>query len=261
MKEVRIHIKKIFFGKQHKVNIPTAWNEVSTSQFIALAKMIFGISSAEEFFSSYLNVDKKIISRLSSFELFMLEKEITYINALGKGLNRFVLDKIPGTRFVAPGVNLEGVSLQQFMTADTFFSQFLMTDDLSFLDLLVASLYMRNNETFVSADKSQNVVDLKKNAALISLSAVSCRYAVLLNYIMIKEWLSVTYPHMFPKNEDEVSKKEIKVKAKLPNWLELFDSFVGDNIPAMQSYQSMPAMDAFRIINRRIKEGKKHGRN
>ena len=168
---------------------------------------------------------------------------------------------IPGSKFVSPGVNLEGVSLQQFMTADTFFSQFLMTENLNFLDLLVASLYMRNNETFVSTDKSQKVVDLKKNAILISQSAVNIRYAVLLNYIMIKEWLSVIYPHMFPKNEDEISKNEVKVKAKLPNWLELFDSFVGDNIPDMQSYQAMPAMDAFRIINRRIKEGKKHARN
>lgn len=42
-------------------------------------------------------------------------------------------------------------------------------------------------------------------------------------------------------------------KPKASDWLGLFDSFVGDNIPFMKDYQRMACMDAFRIIDAKVK--------
>lgn len=48
-----------------------------------------------------------------------------------------------------------------------------------------------------------------------------------------------------------------KGKPKAVDWLEIFDGFVGDHVPDMAAYQRMEVMDAFRIINKRIKDSMK----
>lgn len=71
---------------------------------------------------------------------------------------------------------------------------------------------------------------------------------------MIKNWLAKMFPNMFPKSASGEG------NGKAADWLALFDSFVGDNIPYMEHYQRMECMDAFRIINRKIAEQKKNSK-
>ena len=67
--------------------------------------------------------------------------------------------------------------------------------------------------------------------------------------MMLKKWLSTAYPYMFSSNEDKGTTNP-KSQQK---WLDIFDAFVGEQIPETDYYKKMPCMDAFRIINRRLK--------
>ncbi|KAA6324913.1 hypothetical protein EZS27_025814 [termite gut metagenome] len=105
---------------------------------------------------------------------------------------------------------------------------------------------------------------MEKRLFLIRTLDKEIKFALFLNFILIKRWLGTAYPHLFPQAEEEKEsgiKKNKKGKQEKPlkatDWLEIFDPFVGDNIPQMEKYQVMPVMDAFRILNRKIRDAKK----
>ena len=55
---------------------------------------------------------------------------------------------------------------------------------------------------------------------------------------------------MFSSNEENGSSSSKRQQ----KWLDIFDAFVGEQIPDTEFYKNMPCMDAFRIINRRMKD-------
>ena len=80
---------------------------------------------------------------------------------------------------------------------------------------------------------------------------------VFMNWMLIKQWLGNSYPHLFPKSDVEKDAKGETIKPKPVTWLPVFDSFVGDNVADMDAYKKMDCMDAFRLLNTRIKNTKK----
>lgn len=78
-----------------------------------------------------------------------------------------------------------------------------------------------------------------------------------MNWVLVKEWLSSAYPALFPDNKTSTNSRGDKIRNKPVDWLALFDAFVGDNIADMDAYKDLPALDAFRIMNRRIADSKK----
>ena len=86
------------------------------------------------------------------------------------------------------------------------------------------------------------------------------RQAVFLNFILIRRWLSRSYPHLFPPaqaddEEEEESDKQPK-KPRPTDWLAIFDAFMGDDVAFIDRYKRLPALDAFRLMNRRIRQSK-----
>jgi hypothetical protein len=77
---------------------------------------------------------------------------------------------------------------------------------------------------------------------------------VALNMILVRNWLSRQYPHLFPITERT---GDAKKASKGTDWLELFDGLVGDNLTQIKGYQDMMVTDAFRIMNRRIADSYK----
>ncbi|KAA6326010.1 hypothetical protein EZS27_024833 [termite gut metagenome] len=184
----------------------------------------------------------------------------------------FYLQRIPSTRLLAPRERLDGMCFQQFMMVDTYFSRFLITKKEEFLDRMVASLYLKENERFALSFESAPslfkrnpvLLNMEKRLPVIRALSKEIKFALFLNFILIKRWLGAAYPHLFPQAEEEEKESQRKKNKKeqkkqvTTNWLEIFDSFVGDNIPQAEKYQIMPVMDAFRILNRKIRDAKKH---
>ena len=87
------------------------------------------------------------------------------------------------------------------------------------------------------------------------------KYAIFLNYVFVKRWLSKAFPFLFPMDDEwEPEDKQKKPTAPSVNWLDIFDAFVGDDVAVMEKYQAMPVATAFRLLNKRIRDAQKQNK-
>lgn len=133
----------------------------------------------------------------------------------------------------------------QFMFADTMYSLYLKTQNKLHLYSFVAAFFLKTDEQF-------STLDIEKRIEYLTAQRVDTIVfeAVLLNYMMMKKWLTEVYPFMF----SSVEKNGVSSHSHQQNWLDIFDAFVAEQIPDTEYYKKMPCMDAFRIINRRMKD-------
>ena len=72
-----------------------------------------------------------------------------------------------------------------------------------------------------------------------------------------------SYPYLFPPSDDdededdgEADKHKKQPKSRPTDWLAIFDAFMGDDVAFIERYKRMGALDAFRLMNRRIKQSR-----
>ena len=259
MRELRIEYKVAGFWKSKLIQVPEGWKELTPDQFIAAAKVYIDGISETDFLKQFFGLSGKLINRLGHYNKYKMLELVEFVSDARVPFSDFFLPVVPGTDLLAPGPRLSGMCLQQFMTVDTYFSRYVATEQETYLDQMVAALYLRKNERYVLLDKEHDVtlLDIAERLPIIQRVPSVVKMAIFLNYILIKKWLGRTYIHLFPEAEE--SSLSVTNKAGNVKWLDIFDSFVGENIPDMDKYQAMPVMDAFRIMNRKIKEAKKNG--
>jgi hypothetical protein len=241
-------------GLRIKRQCPETFTEVNGRQFLAFAEHLAGITSIDGLFSQFFEIPQWLLRHVGRYSLFVLEQRIEFLCSMSSPIDRFLIVSIPHTSLIAPAARLAGISFMQFMYADKLHADYLITKNEDTLCRFVASLYRRRKVAFKDVDMAQNIRTVKRHSSPALLFAVS------VNYILIKNYLSQVYPFMFPSSAGGGTQVST---SKRPNWMDVFDAFVGDNIPATEYYRDMPCMDAFRIINRRIKDYQKHagGRN
>lgn len=181
---------------------------------------------------------------------YELLPHLRFIEELSDTVVTFIIPsfRVRWHRYVAPASMLSGMSLQQFMSVDNFFNFYTSTQKEEFLHQFLACLYLRPRRAFFG----KNLVDIEGEAAFLSRLDPVTSIAIYVNWILIKNWLSRTFRHLFASGSDIA----IAGKNKGTDWLEVFDSFVGDHVADMESYQRMECMDAFRIMNNKIKDSK-----
>lgn len=241
-------------GKPHVFLVPAKYAEMDEKQFRTAMLLLMHLSERETFWENYAGIPHRFCGSLPEWVMLEMEKMLEFISELNEKLDHFIIEKLPLLGFfrhsslTAPGPMLDGVSLQQFMTADNFFSYYTVTQRESFIDLLCASLYLKENETFIVTNRKERLVPLQEREHWIHKHVpTEVRFGVFVNWIFIKNWLSDAYPHLFRKGKSDG-------KPKACDWLPLFDSFVGDNVPFIKDYQQMHCLDAFRIIDGKIKQ-------
>lgn len=239
MNEIELRIN----GKSRGRNIPESVADLSAEQFITLVKYQHGLITESELLAGLLLLREKDVKDIGYFHRYKLIELLVPVSSLSQPVDRFVINRIPGTDLMCPGVRLKGVSFMQFMFADTQYGHYLNDKREAQLLQFVSSLYLVDGECFDSIDMTERTAYI--SAYLDTITA----QAVLLNYMMIKKWLSASYSYMFSSGEGEGDGG-----LRRQGWLEIFDAFVGENIPDTPYYQGMPCMDAFRIINKRMKE-------
>lgn len=250
MHTLTLEYRRFGFRRKLTRKIPETWNEMTAQQFVAIVSAGTGAISESQFFRNFYGIP--VLTNL--WYLYRLT-----------GLAPSGLKKAKASRFLIPSIgylfapcdNLIGVSLQQFMTADTFFAQAAVQyKDGKFkscdaLCRFIGSLYIGHNETWYieSGDRKHRLVDINKNADIVAKAPDNIKMAVFVNWGMIRNWLSSAYPLLFPSMEDLPKQQQKKQKSQ---WLTVFDNFVGNDVSRMQEYQKMECTDAFRIMNRRI---------
>ena len=260
MKELEIRYRHWGVRKVKRSRIPDNWRELTAKQFTAVADMHICGYNADKMISQLCGLSEKEVNMMDSYQKYVIRGELEWMLSLATPHDSFIIEQLPGTRLLPPGNKLRGCSLQQFMTADTYFQLFtLHPNKEEFLNLFVGALYHRLGEYYnieecdvPSLRRKAAKIDMERNVAEISHIDLNVRFAVYLNFILIREWLSKAYPKLFPKGEEQGTKLH-----RPTDWLAIFDAFIGDDVADMRKYQIMLATDAFRIMERRIKNAQK----
>ena len=250
MRIVELKKKKLFGESSISIDFPENFKELSEKQFIALIALSSCVIDDNSFYQQFLGVPADWLSQLDQFSLWKLMELFITLNASNGSIDTidfFFISRLGS--FKAPEAKLEGMSFQQFMMIDTYCSWYSITKHQNYLNCMIASLYLKENESYFP-EGDEKLLDLDSNMEDISQTPIATRKAILANWLLIRNWLSKTFPHLFPKGEGESG------TGKPAQWLDLFDAFVGDNIHHMDSYKKLPCMDAFRILNRKIKNAK-----
>lgn len=255
MREIKLQYKRWFRTRTLRYTIPADYSEMTPVQFLATIRLSKGWIDEQEFYLQFFNIPKKVLLRLGSYQVYKLTTMLEFLRDVRAPHKSFYVSSLPG-KLLAPDPYLNSMCFQQFMTVDTFFSYYIATDKSIYLDRFIAALYLKKKEAYLPKP-GEFGLNLDTRVNEVSKIPFDLKYSILINWVLIKTWLSISYKHLFPNVPGEENDKGDRIKSKPVDWLPLFDQLVGDNLAQMDEYKAMHCMDAFRVINRKIKEARK----
>lgn len=242
MKDVQILVGK----RAINGTLPESFGELTPEEFLDVVRYRCDVITHKTLIEALLpgkGLPQWVVTSLMPY--------IEYVNSLDEPLDRFIIPKFKLgwlRAYKAPSAMLRNVSLQQFMSIDNFFQFYTTTQRNEFLLKFVACLYLRPSQSFFG----KKILDVEAEAKHLQKADIILMLAIYMNWILIKNWLSKTFKFLFASGNDSG-----KNNRKGTDWLEVFDSFVGEHVADMIAYQKMECMDAFRIMNNKIKEQRK----
>ncbi len=258
MSKVSIHVTSMM-GKTKviDIDIPSEWKDLSPVQFATCARLFTERMADDEFISLFFGISPKLAARLTAFEKFRLIDLVSFVSGARTKVNFFYMRSIPGTSLLSPLPRLSNVSLRHFALFDTYFFEYTNKPDTDGLVRLVSALYLAKGEHI-------NRIDFQKRMDYVRRTVdISTLYAIFLNYTFIRRWLSGPFSYLFTFRDDDEEDSPKKVsrqpKANLPDWNAIIDGLVGDDVLNYDKYANLPCIRAFKVINKRISDYKKHG--
>jgi hypothetical protein len=240
MTSISIEYKTFWIRKNVSGTIPEKWDEVSPRQLIAIAKNYLGEASDDNMLSVMCGVRKAIIRKLDLYQKLNLAEQLKFLTDY-KPYSHFIISNAGA--LYAPKPRLQGMTFGQFMFVESFYSSWITSQTDQDLDKFIAALYLPRETPF----KSENLAALTLIAERVP-ALTKC--AISINYRLIKEFLSHSYPLIFQKPAPGS-------KAKLDDgWMKVFESVVGDDIVNQDKYADINIHVMLRYITRKIKEKK-----
>lgn len=245
---------EIILGKRtFKGSVPESFSEMTQEEFLCAVGYKLDVISRK------ILIESMVCQERADLPLWVVEEVapiLAYVQNLSEPVSCFILPKLSsgflGHKYLAPKPMLQGMSLQQFMAVDNFFNFYNSTQREEFLYKFVACLYVRKGRSFFG----KHLLDVEREAKRMEMFNSVYIFAIYVNWILIKNWLTRSFRHLFAAGDASP-----KGKNKGTDWLEVFDSFVGDHVADMLAYQKMECMDAFRIMNNKIKDAKQRERH
>ena len=259
MKDLVVKYKLMgFIPLRFRRGIPERWDELSPRQL----RVIGGIFSKQpmqdaDLVARFFNIPRVIIRRLDPFYVYNILYDVDFLSSYSPW-HKFMIASLKG--YSAPKGRLEGMSFGQFVFADTYYINYSRLHDKTLLNKLIATLYAPAGESF-----DEKLINARAEEMDSLPEAV--KQAVLINWTLVKEWLTVSYPLVFIKpgeedkkkpqeEEDQPAKKERKPTPS-DDWVKIFDNLVSDDLVNADKYAAMPVHTVFRYITRKIKENAK----
>ena len=231
---------------------PESWNEVTPAQLIAIATTYKGKISDVNFLHIMTGIKKRILRKLDPYHHYKLIELLDFIYDL-KPFNSFIIKKlnIQGRSFFSPKPNLKNMTFGQFIFIDSYFANYQTTYHKSDMDNFLAALYLPTGEKF-----DENY--LEKHSPLMAKVDTITREAILINYMLIKEWLTESYPLLFCKREEDDQQQKEKPENKKQHdsmaWVKILESIVGDDIINHDRYTQVPLHNMLRFMTGKLKE-------
>jgi hypothetical protein len=234
-----------------KGEFPSTFGELKPSQLIAITGLINERISETTFLNIMTGIPKFRIKQLDSYatyKLLTLFEPFTEV----KPFHSFIIPKIKTSKSIlfSPKSKLAGITFGQFIFIDSYFASYQAKRNDTDLQKFVASLYLPEHSDF---DESRiNYQDL--NAKKVKHEILD---AIVINYVLIKEWLALAYPLIFQSIEEDETNPTPKKHNDNTNhsaWLKIFDNVVGDDLVNHDRYATLPLHNVFRWMTQKIKE-------
>lgn len=262
MRQLCITYRSLSIRREVIRQVPQKWEELTPDQFLLIARLYLQETDESSFLKEFYSLPSSVSS--DSYYRYKLSELIEFISDCRIRMDRFILSGVAGLK--APGERLKGMCFEHFMHVDTAFNRYARDGKDISLDVFVSMLYLKDNEYIVLPANGKNglfsrqkPLRLQKRLPDVAKIDRHVKYAIFLNYIFVKRWLSKVFPFLFPLNDEpEPDKVDVKQPtAPSVNWLDIFDAFVGDDVAVMERYQAMPVATAFRLLNKRIRDAQK----
>lgn len=261
MKELRIEYCSLGIRREVTYPVPEKWEELTPEQFLLVSQLYLQEMDESLFLKKFYSLPSGAGS--DNYYRYKLGELVEFISDCRVRMDHFILSDVAGLK--APGERLKGMCFEHFMHVDTAFNRYVRDGKDSSLDIFVSMLYLKGNEYIVlpSGRKNglfsrQKPLILQKRVMKVAKIDRHIKYAIFLNYVFVKRWLSKAFPFLFPLDDEREPKGgQKKPAAPSVNWLDIFDAFVGDDVAVMEKYQAMPVATAFRLLNKRIRDAQK----
>jgi hypothetical protein len=248
MINIAIEYPVLFFKRTATGQAPTSWEELTRRQFIAISRTVNGAEPDSRFLAQLTGISKKLMKKLSSYELFKLSEAIDFIGQAGNSHSAFIINRIPGTDFVSPKPKLGGMTFGQFIFTESYYNDWQVTKAEADLNNFIASLILPMDEKF-------NSEKITCNALKIKLIDLEIRQAIAFNYGLILVWLQKCYPLIFQDNAE--ASQDLSSSDKQPKqsqWLKIFESLVGDDLINRDRYAELSVHAVLRYLTNKYKE-------
>jgi hypothetical protein len=225
------------------MNLPTGWNEISTEQFIKVARVL---SSGEPSFHGKIKllwilsdlparkfVKIPIEETSSRFDQINWVTELIIEKAFFPHLNWFF------KKHNGPKDLLQRLTLNQFIYADLHLSNFLSSKDIKELDLLIACLF---NNKF---DPETYETHAKKFQRL----HINSKQAILVNFTGMRTAFAQLYPACFNKSEEKGG-----IPSVLNPWDKLKDELSGPKFGTISEVGSCDLHDIFAHLQHNLEK-------
>ncbi|MEI7526985.1 MAG: hypothetical protein WCJ95_21735, partial [Mariniphaga sp.] len=139
---IELKLPFLWFHRYLRRMVPVSWTEITGKQLMAISDVAPGQRSDElGFLSSLTGLNKKIINRLSPFVHYWIYKNLEFLTDSEPCSHFFIIKELPGTRFVAPDQKLSRMSFGQFIFCESYYSDWMKSQEPEKLYRFVSSLY------------------------------------------------------------------------------------------------------------------------
>lgn len=252
MKKFTANVKTFFGIKTYEGKIPESWSEVTGEQLVAIASMYNHQDTQLNLVSKFTGMPLNVVEKMNNIELYYVLQEFDFIKDF-KPRNSFIITEVNG--LYSPYPKLNKFTWGQFVFVETYFEDYLDTPTDELLNLFVSHLYLRRNETF-----NHDICLKRAKQRIITHMSNDNKTSIIINYRLIREWLSVTYPLIFlaatpaaPATNKSTNQQINKSTQKKGVWIEIYDAIVGDDLVNSNKYATLELHRVLKYMNNKIK--------
>jgi len=254
MKNISVTYKSLFRHKTIAASVPATWAELSPKQLITVSKLMLNEGTQTEVVASLINIPEKVVRKFNPVEMYWILQEFEFLKDF-RPRNSFIM-RLKG--LFPPQNKLNKMTWAQFVFIESYLDEYneLNSDTaaisdacLHTLDLFVSHLYLRQSENF-----NHEVCAARASQQIIKSIDLHTKIAILINYRLVREWLSSSYPLVFSKRHDaETQPTERHKKVKNP-WIEVYDAIVSDDILNYDKYGEIELHVVLKYLKNKIKK-------
>jgi hypothetical protein len=248
------------YTRKIKGAFPSAFGELKPAQLIAIAGLLNQKISETDFLNIMTGIPKFRIKKLDAYyryQLMLLFEPFIEI----KPYEAFIIPTIKTSKGIlaSPNPKLARMTFAQFIFADSYFASYQTGKETVDLCKFVASIYLPKLQTF-SEDKV--------SAAALTIAKINPLVldAIVINYVLLKDWLALAYPMVFQKEDDydenfEPMPRKHDKPVNHSAWIKIYDSVVGDDLVNHDRYALLPLHTVLRWMTEKITDSMKNRKN